>query len=256
MPAKQAPRWMAPATPVFAGKPAPTLTVQASRSLIQAVACTGMAPALRPCAIPVGAGSPAKQAPRWMAPAMPVFAGMPAPTLTVQASRSLIQAIACTGMAPALRPCAIPVGAGSPAKQAPRWMAPAMPVLAGMPAPTLTVQASRSLIQAIAFTGMAPALRPCAIPVGAGSPAKQAPRWMAPATPVFAGKPAPTVTVQASRSLIQAIACTRMAPRLGLARSLWERVHPRSRRRGGWHRLRRCSRVNPLLHRPCRLQGL
>ncbi|APO82310.1 hypothetical protein BL240_12965 [Pseudomonas putida] len=37
---------------------------------------------------PVGAGSPAKQALRWMAPATPVFAGMPAPTLTVQASRS------------------------------------------------------------------------------------------------------------------------------------------------------------------------
>ncbi|SPO55918.1 protein of unknown function [Pseudomonas sp. JV551A1] len=29
--------------------------------------------------------------------------------------------------------------------------------------------------------------------VGAGLPAKQAPRWMAPAAPVFAGKPAPTI---------------------------------------------------------------
>ncbi|APO85305.1 hypothetical protein BL240_03850 [Pseudomonas putida] len=29
---------------------------------------------------PVGAGMPAKQATRWMAPAMPVFAGAPAPT--------------------------------------------------------------------------------------------------------------------------------------------------------------------------------
>ncbi|GLO51773.1 hypothetical protein PPUN110474_31730 [Pseudomonas putida] len=29
-------------------------------------------------------------------------------------------------------------------------------------------------------------------PVGAGKPAKQAMRWMAPATPVFAGMPAPT----------------------------------------------------------------
>ncbi|UPK86450.1 hypothetical protein E5221_16360 [Pseudomonas sp. A2] len=27
---------------------------------------------------------------------------------------------------------------------------------------------------------------------------------------------------------------------------LWERACPRSRRCGGWHRLRRCSRVNPL----------
>ncbi|PLU85804.1 hypothetical protein CXG44_18365 [Pseudomonas plecoglossicida] len=31
----------------------------------------------------MGAGLPAKQAPRWMAPAVPVFAGMPAPTGTV-----------------------------------------------------------------------------------------------------------------------------------------------------------------------------
>ena len=168
MPAKQALRWMAPATPVFAGKPAPTLTVQASRSLIQAIAATGVAPAPGPCAIPVGAGSPAKQALRWMAPATPVFAGMPAPTLTVQASRPLIQAIASTGMAPAPGPCAIPVGAGSPAKQAPRWMALAAPVFAGKPAPTLTVQASRSLIQAIAATGVALAPGPCAIPCGSG----------------------------------------------------------------------------------------
>ncbi|AJG14208.1 hypothetical protein CMV24_23715 [Pseudomonas plecoglossicida] len=33
-------------------------------------------------------------------------------------------------------------------------------------------------------------------PVGAGSPAKQATRCMAPASPVFAGKPAPTGTAQ------------------------------------------------------------
>jgi len=32
----------------------------------------------------------------------------------------------------------------------------------------------------------------------------------------------------------------------GLARSLWERACPRSRRRGGWHRRRRCSRARPL----------
>ncbi|GLO11003.1 hypothetical protein PPUJ20005_49720 [Pseudomonas putida] len=32
----------------------------------------------RPLAISVGAGKPAKQAARWMAPAAPVFAGMPA----------------------------------------------------------------------------------------------------------------------------------------------------------------------------------
>ncbi|APO82842.1 hypothetical protein BL240_15815 [Pseudomonas putida] len=29
--------------------------------------------------------------------------------------------------------------------------------------------------------------------MGAGLPAKQAPRWMAPAVPVFAGEPAPTM---------------------------------------------------------------
>ncbi|RCL22241.1 hypothetical protein C6A77_20770 [Pseudomonas sp. AFG_SD02_1510_Pfu_092] len=31
----------------------------------------------------MGAGAPAKQAMRWMAPALPVFAGMPAPTMAV-----------------------------------------------------------------------------------------------------------------------------------------------------------------------------
>ncbi|RFQ04169.1 hypothetical protein D0O09_07180 [Pseudomonas putida] len=48
--------------------------------------------------------------------------------------------------------------------------------------------------------------------VGAGLPAKQTTRWMAPASPVIAGKPAPTGTVQAS-SPVQA---------------LWERACPRS----------------------------
>ncbi|QDW60587.1 hypothetical protein EZZ80_00660 [Pseudomonas putida] len=37
-----------------------------------------------------------------------------------------------------------------------------------------------------------------ALPVGAGVPAKQATRCMAPASPVFAGKPAPTVQNRAS----------------------------------------------------------
>ncbi|EKT4458248.1 hypothetical protein QEM35_004474 [Pseudomonas putida] len=36
-------------------------------------------------------------------------------------------------------------------------------------------------------------------PVGADSPAKQATRWMAPASPVFAGEPAPTRDAQALR---------------------------------------------------------
>ena len=68
-------------------------------------------------------------------------------------------------------------------------------------------------------------------------PAKQAPRCMAPATPVFAGAPAPTGT----------------APTLNTALSLWERVYPQSRHCGVWHRLRRCSRARPLpqvLHQP------
>ncbi|AZL72088.1 diguanylate cyclase [Pseudomonas oryziphila] len=52
--------------------------------------------------------------------------------------------------------------------------------------------------------------------MGAGLPecrttANQAARWMAPALPVFAGKPAPTGRVQV----------------LSLARSLWEQVYPR-----------------------------
>ncbi|MBF4213420.1 hypothetical protein EI533_37855, partial [Pseudomonas donghuensis] len=47
--------------------------------------------------------------------------------------------------------------------------------------------------------------------VGAGSPAKRAARWMAPASPVFAGKPAPTGT----------------APLSMLALYLWERACPR-----------------------------
>ncbi|QKL02974.1 hypothetical protein GEV39_17000 [Pseudomonas sp. NY5710] len=34
----------------------------------------------KPARFIVGAGLPAKQATRWMAPALPVFAGMPAPT--------------------------------------------------------------------------------------------------------------------------------------------------------------------------------
>ncbi|QCI10070.1 hypothetical protein E6B08_00860 [Pseudomonas putida] len=37
----------------------------------------------------------------------------------------------------------------------------------------------------------------CEDPVGAGLPAKQTPRCVAPASPVFAGKPAPTGTTPA-----------------------------------------------------------
>ncbi|MET3679512.1 hypothetical protein ABIB24_005151, partial [Pseudomonas sp. UYEF17] len=109
----------------------------------------------------------------------------------------------------------------------------------------------------------------CAGPVGAGSPAKQATRWMAPAAPVFAATAAPTGTARArslrrtcgsgfTREAGDAVDGTGCAGVRGHGRSyrynvspkpapdLWERVHPRSRRRGGWHRLRRCSRPRPL----------
>ncbi len=100
-------------------------------------------------------------------------------------------------------------------------------------------------------------------------PAKQATRWMAPAAPVFAGAPAPTGMAHSfsrwgpcgsghAREAGDTVDGTGCAGVRGRARShrygaflqlmgpLWERVHPRSRRRGGWHRLRRCSRARPL----------
>ncbi|AJG13168.1 hypothetical protein RK21_01660 [Pseudomonas plecoglossicida] len=105
--------------------------------------------------------------------------------------------------------------------------------------------------------------------MGAGSPAKQAMRWMAPAGPVFAGAPAPTGMAHSfswwgpsgsghAREAGDAVEGTGWAGVRGRARShrygaflqlvgsLWERVYPRSRRCGGWHRLRRCSRARPL----------
>jgi len=53
---------------------------------------------------------------------------------------------------------------------------------------------------------------------------------MAPASPVFAGMPAPTDTAAALKIVV----------------ILWERVYPRRIQLGAWHRLCRCSRVNPL----------
>ncbi|MNG23943.1 hypothetical protein D3C84_1086100 [compost metagenome] len=46
----------------------------------------------------------------------------------------------------------------------------------------------------------------CAAPVGAGMPAKQATRWMAPAAPVFAGAPAPTPTATQGRNRVSLLA--------------------------------------------------
>ncbi len=92
-------------------------------------------------------------------------------------------------------------------------MAPAAPVFAGEPAPT----------------GMAHSFRwrgPC----GSGHAREAGDAVVAPATPVFAGAPAPTG----------------MAHSFSWRGTLWERVYPRSRRRDGGHRLRRCSRARPL----------
>ena len=80
----------------------------------------------------------------------------------------------------------------------------------------------------------------CAIPVGAGAPAKNPTRCMAPATPVFAGMPAPTGCSGSSRN----------------APYLWERARPRRIQRGAWHRLRRCSRACPLPQGAPAAQGM
>jgi len=69
-----------------------------------------------------------------------------------------------------------------------------------------------------------------AYPVGAGAPAKNPTRYMAPAAPVFAAKAAPTGCSGSPRN----------------APYLWERARPRRIQRGAWHRLRRCSRACPL----------
>ncbi|MNC39168.1 hypothetical protein D3C75_878110 [compost metagenome] len=45
----------------------------------------------------------------------------------------------------------------------------------------------------------------CAAPVGAGMPAKQATRCMAPASPVFAGEPAPTGRAYTCQPSIQSV---------------------------------------------------
>ncbi|AVD90946.1 hypothetical protein C4Q27_29200 [Pseudomonas sp. SWI36] len=92
MPAKKPTRWMAPALPVFAGKPAPTGHAQNCRSGLareeiqrggwhRLCRCSRVNPLLQGTGHRiVGAGMPAKKPTRWMAPALPVFAGKPAPT--------------------------------------------------------------------------------------------------------------------------------------------------------------------------------
>ncbi|PYC09481.1 hypothetical protein DMX12_02165 [Pseudomonas sp. MB-090624] len=80
LPAKQATRCLAPAAPVFAGKPAPTGPALAwsCRRTCRSNCLSQNLKSLRDS--PVGAGKPAKQSTRNLAPAAPVFAGMPAPT--------------------------------------------------------------------------------------------------------------------------------------------------------------------------------
>ncbi len=87
-----------------------------------------------------------------------------------------------------------PVGAGKPAKQGTRCLAPAAPVFAGMPAPTGPALAwsCRRTCRSNCLSQNLKSLRDS--PVGAGKPAKQATRCLAPAAPVFAGTPAPTGT--------------------------------------------------------------
>ena len=63
-------------------------------------------------------------------------------------------------------------------------------------------------------------LKPCAVPVGAGKPAKQATRWMARASPVFAGPPAPTGTALVPPARRNAGVRTQPSPpSMGLLRS-------------------------------------
>ena len=201
----------------------------------------------------MGAGAPAKNATRCMAPAAPVFAGMPAPTPTVQASRSLTEAMAFTGMAPtpgqaqSLWERVNPRRMQRSAWHRLRRCSRACP-LPHRPCKLQDPGRSHGLYR----NGTNPG--PGTIPVGAGSPAKNATQCLAPAVPVFAGKPAPTPTVPASRSLAKAMAFTEMAPTLGQAQSLWERARPRRMQHGAWHRPCRCSRACPLPHRPCKLQ--
>ncbi|AYN10313.1 hypothetical protein CHN49_10815 [Pseudomonas putida] len=71
-----------------------------------------------------------------MAPALPVFAGEPAPTGGARAKKP-------SGR----KRCAVNVGAGLPAKQVTRCMAPAAPVFAGEPAPTGGARQETNLAQ-------------------------------------------------------------------------------------------------------------
>ena len=82
----ETPWWMARASPVFAGEPAPTVIALAFRCFaIQLPRQILHKPEV--CAVPVGAGVPAKSPTRCMAPASPVFAAKAAPTMIALAFR-------------------------------------------------------------------------------------------------------------------------------------------------------------------------
>ncbi|SUD77053.1 type II secretion system protein J [Pseudomonas putida] len=137
---------------------------------------------------------PAKQATRCMAPALPVFAGMPAPTgpalawrcprtcrsnFLSQNLKSLRDSTCGSGQAREASDAVYGTGFAGV-----RGHARSHRACAGLELPPyLQEQLCCSKFE-----------KPARFIVGAGKPAKQATRCMAPAAPVFAGTPAPTGT--------------------------------------------------------------
>jgi len=110
-----------------------------------------------------------------------------------------------------------PLGSGHTPKPTPWWMARASPMFAGEPAPTVIALAFRCFaIQLPRQILHRPEV--CAVPVGAGVPAKSPTRCMAPASPVFAAKAAPTVIALALRCYAR-----QLLPQ-GPRADLWERL--------------------------------
>ncbi len=226
------------------------------------------------CGVPVGAGSPAKKPTRWLAPAAPVFAGTPAPTGSslgwglrgtcgsgfTREEANAVAGTGCAGVRGHARSHRVITGLGAAGYLWER-VHPRRSQRGGWHRLRRCSRA-RPLPQGHHWAGG------CGVPVGAGSPAKKPTRWLAPAAPVFAGTPAPTGSSLGwglrgtcgsgfTREEANAVAGTGCAgvrghaptgssQGLGAAGYLWERVHPRRSQRGGWHRLRRCSRACPL----------
>ncbi len=154
---------------------------------------------LEASAVPVGAGAPAEQTTRWMAPALPVFAGMPAPTgsASTRSPRSICgsgrareadDAVDGTGFA-GVRGHARSHSFSVNSKPAQYLFERARPRSRRRGGWHRLCRCSR----ACPLPQVQRQLEARAVPVGAGAPAKQTTRWMAPAVPVFAGKPAPTM---------------------------------------------------------------